>query len=218
MIHNLSHWLCVGVPTRIFLVERRQIPRLSGRRCSRRRALVPVTAGSSTREAPASDGREIPQLVLDDRATQADPLVEHVDRLVRLRRPLGLELRGQVGTLERRVRVEAVDNAAERVSTFLRDGVDDGAIGVRVGLDAAGLCDKLLDRERVNLVAAVARAVFDPHAVKGDLRPGFSMEVPGLRVAATDIRQAAKAGRDGNEVVHVLHAEGERRQCLGVDR
>ena len=119
------------------------------------------------------------------------------------------------------------DDRPEGVAAFFRDDVDDDAVGVGVGGDAAGRHDHLLDRGGVQLVAVVARAVFHAHAVVGDLRAALAVEAAAARddvlagldlVGAADVAKAGHAGRQRRQLADALRAGRQRfEQLVGDD-
>ena len=178
--------------------------------------LVPEDAVVPPREAPAPPGHEVPHAVPQDRAAQAQRLVPHLERLVRSGQAARLEVCGQVLALHAVVGEEAGRDPAELVAPFLGNDVDHRSVGVRVRPDAARLEHHLLDRRRVDLVAAVPRGVLHAHAVERHLGAPLPVErAAHLRaVPAAHVGQTRESGSQGDQVVDVLRAHGQRRQHL----
>ena len=139
------------------------------------------------------------------------PLVEDLVRLVGRRDAAVVQGLVEILALELVVREETVGDELEGVGAFLRDDVHDRAVGVRFGRHTAGLHDHFFDDGRVDLVARVAGAVLDAHAVEVLLRAALAVIGTRLReVAATDVGDAREAGGQGDEGVDTLRGGGQR--------
>ena len=106
---------------------------------------------------------------------------------------------------------QAIGHEPERVAPFLRHHVHHRAVGVDLGRDAARLQHHLLDHRRVDLVAAVAGAVLDAHAVEVHLRAALAVIGAGLgEVAAPDVGDPGEPWRERDQRVDMFGAGRQR--------
>src|SRR5207244_10625500 len=111
--------------------------------------------------------------------------------------------------------VVPVQDHPERVPAFLRHHVHHGTIGVYLGGNAAGLQHHLFDHGGVHLVAAVAGAVLDAHAVEIDFGAALTVIRASLRkVATADVIDTGKTGRERHQRVDVFRAGRQRVEQL----
>ena len=169
--------------------------------------LVPEDAGVLLRHAPRAVRAEEPELVLLNRAAEARGFVEDLHPLVRSVQPARPEIARQVVALHRVVAVEPAQDRLERVAALFRHHVHHRPVRVDFGRDAARLQHHFIDGRRVDLVAAVARAVLHAHPVERHLRAALAVVGARLeQVLAADVGHAGVARRQRHERVDLLRA------------